>query len=429
MSEAPDHPRDPIGWHAALALGFLALCLVRITIPGKPYFDEVHYLPAARAWLDLTLPTNVEHPPLGKEILALGLALFGDRPLGWRIMPVLFGALGLFAGMRALWFASCSRFASLAGGFLVATGFAWFVQSRIAMLDIFMASFVLLALWALAGAAREHETARRRFAIAGVCLGLAMASKWNAIPVAVLPGLAFVAVRAREAGWRVVTAHRGAPIAGMTTLEAALWLGIVPLLAYAACYLPGLAFAQQAWSLSPFADNGIVGVHRTMLALQEEQLPPHTYQSAWPQWVGNWRAIWYLYEQVGGAQRGVLLIGNPLTMLLGLPALVWAAWMGVARGRRDALALFLLYGAALLLWIVAAKPVQFYYHYLLPATFMLGALALALDEFWQRGKRWVPLGTLGLSAAFFAYFFPILSAAPLAGPMSFLDYAWLASWR
>ena len=76
------HARDPIGWTAAITVGFLLLCLVRLTIPSKPFFDEIHYLPAARAVLALSRPANPEHPPLGKEILALGIALFGDRPLG-----------------------------------------------------------------------------------------------------------------------------------------------------------------------------------------------------------------------------------------------------------------------------------------------------------------------------------------------------------
>ena len=429
MSQAPEHPRDPIAWQASLALGFLALCFVRLTIPSTPFFDEVHYLPAARALIELSQPLNPEHPPLGKELIALGIALLGDGPLGWRIMPALFGTLGLFAAMRALWFASQSRFASLAGGWLIATGFLLFVQSRIAMLDVFMASFILVALWALAGAARENETGRRRLAVAGVCLGFAMAAKWNAVPLAMLPGLAFVAVRIGEAGWRVVTTHRGAPVAGITTWEAFLWLGVVPLAAYAATYLPGLFFAQGAYNLAPFAASGIVGIHRHMLELQTQVVTPHTYQSTWYQWAGNWRAIWYLYEPIDDAQRGVLLIGNPLTMPLGLAAVGWAAWTGLFREHRAALAVFVLYAVALGTWIVAAKPVQFYYHYLLPGTFLLAALALALDEFWRRGNRWLPLAVLGGSAGFFAYFFPIMTAAPLADEMSFLDYAWLESWR
>jgi dolichyl-phosphate-mannose--protein O-mannosyl transferase len=116
-------------------------------------------------------------------------------------------------------------------------------------------------------------------------------------------------------------------------------------------------------------------------------------------------------------------------MLLGLAALVWAAWAGLRRGNRAALAVVLLYTFALGTWIVAAKPVQFYYHYLLPGTFLLAALALALDALWQRGMRWLPLLILAGSAGFFAYFFPILTTGPLAGEMSFLDYAWLESWR
>src|SRR5690606_13164584 len=65
--------------------------------------------------------------------------------------------------------------------------------------------------------------------------------------------------------------------------------------------------------------------HR-MLSLQERVVEPHTYQSVWYEWVLNLRAIWYLYEPIDGAHRGVMLIGNPLTVLLGLPAMMWCAW-------------------------------------------------------------------------------------------------------
>src|SRR5690606_27829834 len=99
------------------------------------------------AILALSHPVNPEHPPLGKELIALGMALIGDRPLGWRLPSALFGTLGLFAAMRAMWFASLSRFATVTFGILLATAFPLFVHSRIAMLDVFMCSFVLLALW------------------------------------------------------------------------------------------------------------------------------------------------------------------------------------------------------------------------------------------------------------------------------------------
>ena len=76
------------------------------------------------------------------------------------------------------------------------------------------------------------------------------------------------------------------------------------------------------------ATNGLIALHGDILALQQQVLMPHAYESTWPQWVLNTRGIWYLYEFTDNAQRGVLLIGNPLAMLLGLPALVWCAGSG-----------------------------------------------------------------------------------------------------
>jgi len=420
----PRHQRDPIGWTAAFAMAFLAMILVRLTIPSTPYFDEVHYLPAARALLDLSHLANSEHPPLGKELTALGIAGFGDGPLGWRIMPALFGALALFAAMRALWFASLSRFATLAFGVLLATAFPLLVQARIAMLDGFMASFVLVAAWMCAAAMREQETARWRLALAGVALGCAMAAKWNAIPLVVWPAAIFFVMRARYAGWRVLTATRELPIRGLSLIEAAVWLGALPLAVYALSFAP-YAFLDQG-AVGP---TGLVDLHRQMLALQEQVVEPHTYQSVWYHWVTNWRAIWYLWEPIDGAQRGVMLIGNPLTMLLGLPALAWCAWIGQARKRHDAGMVFVLYAISIGFWLGAPKPVQFYYHYLLPSVFLIAALALALDEMWKRGRRWLPLGVLAASAALFAFFWPILTAAALVGPDSFTRWTWLDSWR
>jgi dolichyl-phosphate-mannose--protein O-mannosyl transferase len=424
MSPAPSHPRDPLAWHGGIALLFLALVSIRLTIPSYPYFDEIHYVPAARVLLALSEPVNQEHPLLGKELIALGMTLFGDNALGWRLMSALFGGLGLFAAMRAMWFTSCSRFASVATGILIATAFPLFVQSRIAMLDVFMVSLTLVALWALAGAVRENETGRRRLAIAGIAFGLAMAAKWNAVPLAMLAGIAFAVIRFRESGWRFITATRAAPVAGVALWEAALWLGVVPLAVYWLTYIPAMFYAHD-----PLPPTGLLGLTGEMIHLQNEVLKPHPYQSVWYEWIFDIRPIWYFYEPADGAERGVLMVGNPLTMLIGLGALVWAGVYGFTEGRRDALALFVLYVVALGTWIVSPKPIQFYYHYILPSCFLMGALALALAEMWNRGRRLLPLLVLAASAALFAWFWPLLDAAPLADTQAFNHWMWLDSWR
>lgn len=420
----PPHPRDPIGWTAIITAIFVALISVRLLIPSKPFFDEIHYLPPARNILELSKPLNREHPPLGKEILAIGIALFGDRTFGWRIMPALFGTVALFAAMRAVWFATARRFATVAAGILLVSGFGLLVISRIAMLDVFMLTFAMVAMWMCAGAVRESETARWRLAVAGASLGLAVACKWNAAPLLLLPGLAFLAVRARSAGWRFLTAHRGAPVPGMTLVEAGVWLGLMPLATYCLAYWPFLFFAER--TMPP---GGLIDLHVKMLELQEQVIKPHAYMSVWWQWVLNIRPIWFYYEVGDGAQRGVLMIGNPLTMLIGLPAVIWCLWAGIKRQRWDALAVAVLYLGTIGMWIVAPKPVQFYYHYLLPSCFLLGCLALALDALWNRGWRKTVLLVLAASIVLLAIYWPILTAAPLEGRKSFEFWTWLRSWR
>ncbi|MFV0645572.1 MAG: glycosyltransferase family 39 protein [Sphingomonadaceae bacterium] len=422
------HPRkrasDPVKWCALLAVCFVLLCAIRIMIPSEPYFDEVHYVPAARALLEQRQWLNQEHPMMGKELMALSIAVLGDNAIGWRMLSLLAGGGALYAFMRAVWFGTRTRFAPLASGILLASGFQLFVHSRIAMLDIFMVAFFALAMWQCAAAVRQPETGRLRLAIAGVALGLSMASKWNVVPLVPLPGVTFLIWRASTTGWRFATSQRGAPVPGITLAEAFLWLGIVPLLVYTLSYSPALFLPD-----SPLEQIGLPEQHRIMIQLQESVTQTHPYQSGWQQWALNTRAIWYLYEFTDGAQRGIVLIGNPLTMLAGLPAMLWCAYAGLWKGRRDALSIFILYSVSFGFWIIAAKPVQFYYHYFLPSCFLLIGLALALDAIWRMGNRWFPLALLTLSMIVFALFYPILSAAPLAGPTSFEHWMLLNGWR
>jgi len=427
------HPRDPMFWCIAIPAIFAALASIRLSIPNAPLFDEVHYLPAAREFLsqwagDGGIYRNREHPLLGKQLIAVGMAWLGDNPLGWRIMPLIAGAVTLSAGMRALWHASHDRFATIAFGILASTGFNLLVQARIAMLDIFMAAFLALALLQFAAAVREPETGRRRLALCGVFIGCALASKWNAVPIAMAFGIAFLAVRLCAHRRHPLTSRRGAPVPGISLVEAAWWLGIVPLVVYALTFVPGYALGNAAFP-PPLAEQGLIGLHAEMIALQRQVIEPHTYQSGWAQWMWNTRGIWFLYEYADGAQRGVLLVGNPLTMIIGLPALIWCVWsktrdrdwakLGAAGG----------YAISIGLWIVAPKPVKFYYHYLVPSLFLLAALSLCLSDIRTANRGWIAYAILAASGVLFAYFLPILTAAPLDDPDAFLRWAWIPGWR
>jgi dolichyl-phosphate-mannose--protein O-mannosyl transferase len=429
----PPRPHDPLAWVAVLTGLFALASGWRLAIPSIAYFDEVHYLPAAREIMGLFTEgrgayLNREHPLFAKTVIALGMALFGDTPLGWRIMPWACGVLAYFASLRALWHVSHDRFATLVFGVLLATGFHLFVHTRIAMLDIVMVAALCVAAWQFAVACARPEQGRWRLALTGVAIGLALGAKWNAASLAVVPGLTFFVARAFAGRRRLLLSRRGAPVPGVTLIEAFVWLGILPLATYAATFLPGYWLAEYLHP-SPLAEKGLIGFHLYIFDLQSGLMTPHRYMSTWEEWVLNIRSIWYLYEPIDGAQRGVLLIGNPLTMWVGLPALAWCLVAGAWRRDPARLAAALGYAVSLGLWLIAPKPVQFYYHYFVPSFFLLAALALACSDIrrvpYARWLAWaIPVGSLGM----FAWFFPILAALPLAGENSYLDWMWLAEW-
>jgi len=225
MSEStPSRPRPFVapdwrdcGIAALFALAGFALFLFRLTDPDKLNFDETHYVPAVRTLIAFAGLPNAEHPPLGKWMIGIGMALFGDNPFGWRIMSVVAGTTLVGAGVMAARWLLGTRSAAVMTGLLLLLSPPLFVQSRIAMLDIFGASFMMLAFWMLAAAGRGDFRERQRIAFA-LFLGFATACKWGAIPMVVVAILLYLVVR-----WR----DRGKPLmAGQISIaEGLMWLG------------------------------------------------------------------------------------------------------------------------------------------------------------------------------------------------------------
>ncbi len=193
---------------------------------------------------------NPEHPPLGKLLIGLGMTLFGDNPFGWRIMSALFGVLTLVSGVMATRWLFLRRPAAIMAGLLMIFSQTLYIQARIAMLDIFMAGFLMLAFWLLAGAARTAFADRWRFPFAGACLGLSVACKWTAIPLilAGMPVLFLLLWRQQKQSVKIDQSDATVPRA-LPMHEIAGWLGPFALLVYLATFLPYLYLTHDALSL------------------------------------------------------------------------------------------------------------------------------------------------------------------------------------
>lgn len=396
----------------AILIGVFAqgLFLVRLSVPGIPVFDEVHYLPAARTLLALSHPANIEHPLLGKSLIALGMMIFGDTPFGWRVMSTL-AATAVVVGVFAILQLATGRMRTATfGAALVLMNFTVFIQARIAMLDGFMAAFVVTGIAAFAWAMRRGGWGRWLFC--AMLLGLAVGCKWAALPYAGFAGLAFLWLKREDP----------ARFAGLATIPAALGFGMVAAASYVATFLPAFFYTTDPLTLAR-----LIPFHAEMYARQTLVLSPHTYQSSWWTWPILLRPIWYLYESVDGVHRGILMIGNPVVMLGGLVAVAacLSAWMKT--GARVPLAAAGLWLASVAIWALIPKSIGFYYYYYLSSIFLCIAIPVAFDHWRLKIRHWdAPFALLCFGMTL--YFWPVLSAQSLADPAAFKRWAWFASW-
>jgi dolichyl-phosphate-mannose--protein O-mannosyl transferase len=402
--------RSPLQLALIVALVAEVLFLGHLGDPAKMVFDETHYVPAARATFDMLRRTNEEHPLFAKWLIGLSMALFGDDPWGWRVLSTVAGtatAVSIFAIALALFE---DRRTALTAAVIALLDQMLFIQARIAMLDSYMAAFLMtglaLALWAWRG----ERDARPRLFSAGLCLGLAVGCKWTAIPYVALACVTAAIVALRTPG-RLARTGRFTP---------ALWIGLPALAAYFATFAPALGYADN-----PLGLGQLVSYQFHLLDEQTKPLAAHTYMSDWWQWPLISRPIWYFYEAIGGVQRGIFLVGNPAVMWGGLIAVIACLWRGLQTRSPALLWAAGIWVFAFGMWIVIPKKIGFYYYYYLPALFLSLALAGAFQH--MRSGR-IPALFLAIALGLFVYFYPIIAGTPLANDQAFLHWMWFSTW-
>jgi dolichyl-phosphate-mannose--protein O-mannosyl transferase len=246
-----------VGWVVTLSITAIAFAirLVNLGYPNKLVFDETYYPKDAWTLWKFGYETNwpeadvanpkiaagdvniytetaefVVHPPVGKWLIGVGEQLFGMNSFGWRFMPLVFGTLLVFITIRmARRLSRSTLIGGIAGVLLTLDGLA-FTMSRIGLLDIFQAFFLVAAVscvvadrdWYRARLADQLEAWGQhdfggRFGpvlwwrpwrlAAGVLFGLAIGTKWNSMFVLAAMGVLSVlwdvgARRLAGADWR-----------------------------------------------------------------------------------------------------------------------------------------------------------------------------------------------------------------------------------
>ncbi|MCL2740891.1 MAG: phospholipid carrier-dependent glycosyltransferase [Oscillospiraceae bacterium] len=394
------------------------------------YFDEVYFPRTAYEHLNRLPIYEVTHPPLGKVIMASGIAAFGMNPFGWRIMGTLFGIMmtplmylfgkKLFKG-TFLAFCVC---------FIFTFDFMHFTQTRLATIDSYSVFFIILMYYFMFDyyVRRPQDLGLRRsltpLLLSGLAFGLGAASKWIVLYGA--GGLVFIyfltmylnardyrEVRreAPETPWlrRFLAKHVFAA-SGMSVI----FFIVIPAVIYALSYIPYAMVEGEARGLAEI----VVENQKYMFGYHANLTATHSYGSMWYTWPAMVRPIWYYSgPRVGDLRSSIVAFGNPLVWWVGFAAFIVAVY--VAYRKRDKVMAFVFAAMVFqyLPWMVVTR-VVFIYHFFSFVPFMAICIVYLIKCLMERFPGVRPRHVavyLALVLLAFAVYYPVLSGMYVPG--------------
>ncbi len=340
---------------------------------GTLIFDEAYYVNAARTILGWAvepgahyagatpgLDPNIEHPPLGKALMAGSMLLFGDSGLGWRLPSLLAGMVALGAFYLIVRSAGETPwFATLALAFLAFDNLT-LVHGRIGTLDMLALAPTLVGAW---------QALRGRWAVAGALVAIGVLIKITALYalLALLVLLVLDAVAKRRSG-----SFGAADLRPLVAL----------VLSFSVVALGGLWALDSAFTTfsTPFAHIGHMLSYGTSLTEPSDRSGICFAASSAPwQWPFNECQINYLRVDVtvddGDVQSRLATIDfrgalNPLlagAMPLATLAAAWLAWRGQSAMARWAVVWAAAHYLPLVVLSLVGNRVTYIY-YVLPAV-------------------------------------------------------------
>jgi len=340
------------------------------------YFDEIYHGRTAYEQLKGYDIYETTHPPLGKILISLGIALFGMTPFGWRIVGALCG-VAMLPIIYLLVNALCrNRWAACLSAGLLALDFMHLTQTRIATVDTYVVLFVLLTFLFMA---YWHNTpwgdkkGWLHLALSGVFMGCAIASKWNgAYPMVALAVLFFISLVIRYNSSEKTKEDK--TFVAETLLLCCVFFVLVPLVIYAASFIPVI----HADNLQDYFRQ-LIGYQQHMYNYHANLVADHFFSSMWYTWPFNIKPIWYAISEKGVLASSISAFGNPAIWALTPFAAAYCLIKGIKDKNMAHLFASLGWLSAYLPWVMVTR-LCFIYHYFPCAVFGIIALAIMIKD-------------------------------------------------
>ncbi len=398
--------------YLAIILGISALLRIfRLGTPNEVVFDEVYYVDGARDLLangvELTngKPEFVVHPPIGKWMIAIGIKLFGDNPIGWRISAALFGVVSIYLIFLVARKLFKSDFLALLSAALASIDGIHLVMSRTALLDIFLMTFLFGAFTALIF---------QKYLLMAIMLGLGLGTKWSALYFIIAIAV-YLFIRERRA-----------------LISYVIIIPSVYLVSWSGWFLSINGWNRKSSSNSLLS---LFNYHKEILDFHTGLETDHPYQASPWNWLILGRPTSFFYDSPkncgsDNCAQEILAMGTPTIWWLGLISIFITIGYFIHRRDKSAGLILLALLSNYLPWLLFPERTTFYFYAIAFQPYLILAITFAIKEFLadSQGKRrvWVVSG-FSLSALVFLYFLPLYLGTVLTYE-AWYSRMWFSSW-
>ncbi len=498
LGRALDAVLDPAsarlwGWLGPAAVAVVAGVL-RFTDLSRPHqlvFDETYYVKQAYSLLqvgyELRWPEEADasftagspdvfldeadypvHPPVGKWMIAAGIALFGvQSSFGWRFTTAVVGTLMVLMTARIGRRLLGSTLLGCTAGLLLAVDGLHLVHSRTSLLDLPLAFWVLAAFGCLlvdrdtrrahvlTGAASPVARLRPWRLGAAVCLGLACGVKWSGLYVVatfcVLTVLWDLGARRAAGQRRLLPAFVGDAAAAAASMLPTVV--VVYLAGWAGWFASDDAHLRR-WAEQhpgegvgwlPPALRSLWRYHQDVYAFHVGLTSDHTYQSNPWSWLVQGRPTSFFYESpargVDGCaaeacSKAITSVGNPVVWWAGTAALLVLVFCWALRRDWRAGAVLAGVAAGYLPWFAYQERTIFTFYAVVFVPFLALGLAHALGLVLgppdaprrRRARGALAAGSVVVAAVLAAAWFHPVWTAEVIPYSAWRTRMWFSSW-
>ena len=458
-----------------------------ISFMSSTYFDEIYYGRTAYEYAHGINVYEWSHPPLGKLLITIPVALFGFSPFNYRLVGNLFGIMLIpLMYILAKKIFKNRKWALLAGLIMMFDCFH-FAHTRICLVDGIQVFFILLSVLFMKnymdlGKKSPFKKKAIYLLLSGTFIGCAIDTKWNALYVGLGLAITFFVHLLKQYDVNVIKYLKEKFTVNKIIRYITIFI-IIPFVSYYLSFIiisKGFAnvlmiiyysviglflivmfFAfiiRDKYLLKLFITcvisfilipviiyilsyvlfptvsyydgtlKGVYDVSKMMYEYHANLVATHPFSSVWYEWPIMARPVW-LYSGINskGLYMTITDIGNPAIWWTGILAVVYLV-INFFKKKDDTSKFLLIFIISTFVPYVFVGRLMFMYHYFITLPFvMLGIVAFIKWINEKTKNNMIYYGYIALVIIVFMVFYPVISALPVSS-----DYVhslqWLSGW-